>query len=162
MTRYALFAPMLMCACAEPNAGAAATTPAAPAAPTASQPADADVAAIRRTALDYIEGWYEGNAERMARALHPELAKRIVRTDRATGASRLSHMGADDLTQHTRAGGGKDTPAQRQLKEVTVFDVSGGAATAKIVASDWIDYLHLAKFDGRWVIVNVLWELNPE
>lgn len=42
--------------------------------------ANAD-AAIRQTALDYIEGWYEGNAERMERALHPELAKRIVRTN---------------------------------------------------------------------------------
>ena len=41
----------------------------------------ADSAAIRATALDYIEGWYEGNAERMERALHPELAKRIVNTD---------------------------------------------------------------------------------
>ena len=38
----------------------------------------ADADAIKQTALDYIEGWYEGNAERMERALHPELAKRIV------------------------------------------------------------------------------------
>src|SRR5262245_52406842 len=42
---------------------------------------EADLAAIKQTALDYIEGWYEGSAERMERALHPELAKRIVRTD---------------------------------------------------------------------------------
>ena len=33
----------------------------------------ADSSAIRATALDYVEGWYEGNAERMSRALHPEL-----------------------------------------------------------------------------------------
>ena len=38
----------------------------------------ADTAAIRATALDYAEGWYEGNPARMARALHPELVKRIV------------------------------------------------------------------------------------
>jgi hypothetical protein len=146
---------MLICACAEPQAGPAA--PATPAHPSA--PADADVAAIRQTALDYIEGWYTGDGDRMARALHPELAKRIVRTE--NGASRLSHMSAAELTQGTRNGGGKDTPAERQFKEVTVFDVYGGAATAKIVASDWIDYLHLSRVDGRWVIVNVLWELNP-
>jgi len=30
----------------------------------------------------------------------------------------------------------------------------------KIVARDWVDYLHVAKFNGRWVIVNVLWELK--
>jgi hypothetical protein len=27
--------------------------------------------------------------------------------------------------------------------------------------SDWIDYMHIAKFNGRWVIVNVLWEMKP-
>lgn len=25
----------------------------------------------------------------------------------------------------------------------------------------WIDYMHLAKWNGRWVIVNVLWENDP-
>jgi hypothetical protein len=24
--------------------------------------------------------------------------------------------------------------------------------------ADWIDYMQLARVDGRWVIVNVLWE----
>ncbi len=32
-----------------------------------------DREAITATALDYAEGWYEGNAERMERALHPDL-----------------------------------------------------------------------------------------
>ena len=28
--------------------------------------------------------------------------------------------------------------------------------------ADWVDYLQMAKVDGRWVIVNVLWESKPE
>lgn len=123
---------------------------------------DADSAAIRQTALDYIEGWYEGNAERMERALHPELAKRIVRTNPQNNQSRLDQMSAMSLVLGTRRGGGKDTPKDRQQKDVTVLDVYENAASAKIIASDWIDYLHLAKFGGRWVIVNVLWELKPK
>ncbi|HEX6284300.1 MAG TPA: nuclear transport factor 2 family protein, partial [Pyrinomonadaceae bacterium] len=47
----------------------------------AQQQSSNDAELIKQTALDYIEGWYEGNAQRMERALHPELAKRIVRTD---------------------------------------------------------------------------------
>ena len=119
-----------------------------------------DADAIKQTALDYIEGWYEGNAERMERALHPELAKRIVRSD-AKGRSSLGHMGAMQLVQYTRTSDGKNIPKDKQQKDVTVLDIFGGAASAKIVATDWIDYLHLAKFNGRWVIVNVLWELKP-
>jgi putative lumazine-binding protein len=116
---------------------------------------------IKQTALDYIEGWYEGNAERMERALHPELAKRIVRADQR-GRSNLGQMSAMTLVQGTRMGGGKDTPKEKQQKDVTVLDIFGNAASAKIIASEWVDYLHLAKWNGRWVIVNVLWELKPQ
>lgn len=122
--------------------------------------ADADKAAIKQTALDYIEGWYEGNAERMERALHPELAKRIVRSN-PEGRSRLDQMSAMSLVQGTRRGGGKETPKEKQLKDVTILDVYQNAASVKVVASDWIDYLHMAKYNGQWVIVNVLWELTP-
>jgi hypothetical protein len=122
---------------------------------------NADAAAIRQTALDYIEGWYEGNPERMERALHPELAKRIVRTNPQNNQSRLDQMSAMSLVQGTRRGGGRNTPKERQQKDVTILDVYEGAASVKVIASDWIDYLHMARFNGRWVIVNVLWELKP-
>ena len=123
-------------------------------------PSEADKAAIKQTALDYIEGWYEGDAERMERALHPELAKRIVRTN-PQGQSRLDQMSAMSLVQGTRRAYGKQTPKEKQQKDVTILDVFENAACAKVVASDWVDYLQLARWNGRWVIVNVLWELKP-
>jgi hypothetical protein len=125
----------------------------------AQSPSDAEL--IKQAALDYIEGWYEGNAERMERALHPELAKRIVRTD-PSGRSGLGQMSAMTLVQATRGGGGKSTPKEKQQKDVTVLDIFGNSASAKVIASGWVDYLHLAKWNGRWVIVNVLWELKPQ
>ena len=121
----------------------------------------ADASAIKQTALDYIEGWYEGNAERMERALHTELAKRIVRTNQE-GRSRLDQMSAMTLVQATRLGGGKDTPKEKQQKDVTILDFFENTASVKVVASDWVDYLHIAKSNGKWVIVNVLWELKPK
>jgi len=121
----------------------------------------AEQSAIKQTALDYIEGWYSGDAERMERALHSDLAKRIVITD-VQGKSRLNQTSAMGLVQGTRRGGGKATPKDKQRKDVTILDVDENAASVKIVASDWIDYLHIAKFNGRWVIVNVLWELKSK
>jgi len=121
----------------------------------------ADSNGIRQAALDYIEGYYEGDGARMERALHPELAKRIVRTN-DQGRSQLGQMSAMTLVLGTRAGGGKDTPVADRRKDVTIFDIYQGAASAKIYASGWVDYLHLAKWNGRWVIVNVLWELHPK
>ena len=124
------------------------------------QQAKPDAELIKQAALDYIEGWYEGDAARMERALHPDLAKRIVRVDQR-GRYMLGQMSAMTLVQLTREGDGKSTPKEKQQKDVTVLDVFGNAAVAKVIASDWVDYLQLAKWKGRWVIVNVLWEMKP-
>ena len=120
----------------------------------------ADSSGIRQAALDYIEGWYEGNGGRMERAVHPELAKRIVRSNEQ-GRSHLGQMSAMTLVQGAREAGGRDTPAGERKKDVTILDIYQNAASAKLYASGWVDYLHLAKWNGRWVIVNVLWELHP-
>ena len=118
--------------------------------------------AIKKTALDYIQGWYADDPARMERALHSELAKRMVSTDAMTGRSLLNQMSAMTLVQRTREGIGKKIPEDRQLKEVTILDRFNNAAVVKVVASDWVDYLEVAKFNGEWKIINVLWELKPK
>lgn len=122
---------------------------------------DPDREAIKRTALNYAEGWYEGNADKMESSLSPDLAKRIVRTN-DKGQSGLGQMTAMSLVQGTRGGFGKSTPTDQQQKDVTILDVFGGAATVKLEMRDWIDYMHLGKFNGKWVIINVLWETKPK
>jgi hypothetical protein len=121
----------------------------------------ADSAAIRQTALDYIEGWYEGNAERMERAVHPDLAKRIINAD-PRGRSMLGHQSAMTLVVNTRRGGGKEEPVAQQRKDVRILDVFRNTASVRVDASGWIDYMHIAKWNGRWVIINVLWELREQ
>ena len=122
---------------------------------------DSEREAIKRTALNYAEGWYEGNADKMESALHPDLAKRIVRTN-DKGQSGLGQMSAMSLVQGTRVGSGKQTPAAEQRKDVTILDMLGGAATVKLEMRDWVDYMHVGKFNGKWVIINVLWEMKPK
>ena len=121
---------------------------------------DADREAIKRTALNYAEGWYEGNAEKMESALHPDLAKRIARTN-DKGQTRLDQMSAMSLVQGTRGGFGKQTAKDEQQKDVTILDTLGGASTVKLEMRDWVDYMHIAKANGKWLIVNVLWEMKP-
>ena len=131
--------------------------------PSARAQSAADSSAIRQAALDYIEGYYTANADRMARAVHGELAKRIVVRDTSRPREFVRDMGATELIEGTRAGGGSKTPLERQRKDVTILDVSyNKAASVKIIASDWVDYLHVARVDGQWKIVNVLWERTPK
>ncbi|NUO72590.1 MAG: hypothetical protein HOQ10_07725 [Frateuria sp.] len=127
----------------------------------AEAPSAADRAAIAQTALDFEESWYAGDAARMARALHPRFVMRHVGTDPHSGASILTQdIGAQQLIELTREGKGKVAP-DRQRHDVTVLDVFANAATAKIVAWYGVDYLELALWNGRWVVVNVLWGKNP-
>lgn len=125
------------------------------------QALDDDRAAIIATALDYIEGFYNGDVARMERSLHPELAKRIAYVDPATERSRIAEMSALRLIQFTRGKQERPTPKAEQQKDVSILDLFGNAASVKIVAASWVDYLHLTKFNGRWQIINVLWEMKP-
>jgi hypothetical protein len=127
-------------------------------APLAAQTAQ-DSANIRMAALDYIEGWYSGNGDRMAKALHPELAKRIMFTD-TLGNYWIRDMGATELIRGTRTGGGTRTPAAERRTDVRVLDIFQNAASVRIDAGGWIDYLHLVRWHGQWLILNVLWELR--
>ncbi len=121
----------------------------------------ADSAGIRAAALDYIEGWYEADAARMERALYPELAKRNVSTDK-TGHSRLTQLSAMTLVQGTRHGGGSQIPPAQRKHDVRILDIYGGAASVRVTAATWVDYMHMARFNGRWQIINVLWENDPQ
>lgn len=122
--------------------------------PVAAQTA-ADSAAIRATALNYIEGWYSGDGDRMASALHPELAKRIVESS-ASGWSRLDNMSAAQLIDATR----NRNAGAKGRSDVVILDIFRNVAAVRVDADSWIDYMHLARWNGEWKIVNVLWELR--
>lgn len=137
---------------------AALLASAAFAAPARAQTA-ADSAAIRATALDYAEGWYTGDAARMGRSLHPRLAKRI--SVQREGAWQLQEMTAEELSRAAGGGGGTRTPEAQRQRDVQILDVFGSVASVRVTMSAWIDYMHMARVDGRWQIVNVLWEMKP-
>jgi hypothetical protein len=130
-----------------------------PAAPAKASPED--LAAIKATALDYVDSYYEGDAARMERALHPDLAKRIARRDQKSGKD-IQHMTAPELVAIIATGSGKNVPKEKQLRDVKILDVYGNAATVRADMVGWVDYMHIAKINGKWKIVNVLWELHPK
>jgi hypothetical protein len=113
---------------------------------------DATHQAIERAARDYVEGWYEGSAERMRRALHPELAKRSVAKGEAGTTLR-------SVTAVALIDGAKARPlAPGQRVTVEILDVHGPLATVKIASPLFVDYAHMALWNGEWKVLNVAWE----
>ncbi len=118
-----------------------------------------DTTAIRAAALDYIEGWYEGDPLRMERALHPRAVKRF-QEHLPDGTIRLTETSGLQLVQQTRQGGGSRVPKAGRGIILRVLDVYQDVASVRVDAHQWVDYLHLARQGGRWRIVNVLWEVR--
>jgi hypothetical protein len=127
--------------------------------PTMRAQSAADSAAIRATALDYIDGWYTNNPTRMERALHPHLAKRMVWADSA-GRSHLVDMTALELIQGTKVH--PPVPAPERRHDVTILSTFGNVAMVRIEATEWVDFLQEIKWNGSWKIINVVWENRPE
>ena len=124
--------------------------------PMLDQAAQEDLERIRQVVLDYIEGWYTGDAARMERTLHPDLVKRCILAD-PRGFDRLEPISALGMLIATRHGGGSRTPPEKIHNEIIIHEVHGPIASASVRSTDYVDYLHLGCFLGRWQIVNVLW-----
>lgn len=112
--------------------------------------------AIKEAALDYAEGYYEGSGERMERAVHPLLFKRGLVKVGDQGDPFLVFMNSEALIEAARSGRGKVDPDKRNIS-VAVLDLNENTASAKVFTVQFNDFLHLAKVNGRWKIVNVLW-----
>ncbi len=119
-----------------------------------------DVEAIRQAALDYVQGWYEGDVERIRRSVHPELAKRRILRDPHTGEEHVRHVSKQLLIDLTQQGGGSDVPVDKRYYDVSILDVSGEIASVRAESYEYVDYLHLALSRGKWMIVNVLYVLK--
>ncbi|HZF41974.1 MAG TPA: nuclear transport factor 2 family protein [Sphingomonadaceae bacterium] len=121
------------------------------------------VAAIEAVAYDYVDGQLEGDAKRVARALHPDLAKRAVVGDWPTAREMfpLRRMSADELVQLT-ADGSLRTPREKWVRSVEVLDIAGNAAVARVETPWFVDHFHLGRFGDRWLIINALWWSKPQ
>jgi hypothetical protein len=117
--------------------------------------------AVKQAVLDYVEGIYEVDHKRIERSVHPELAKRgfyVKKGETAYTGTPMTFTQLVELAKTYNKGGRvpKDAP-----KEVVIYDVLDQTATAKLTAVWGIDYMHLAKYEGKWMIVNILWQTSP-
>ena len=126
-----------------------------------------DTLAIKKAALNYIEGWATGDVERIKESVSPELSKR-----RVASAGDLVYV--QDMSQSllcvAALGNAKGvrmqdlTPGKSLSPEIKILDIDGTNASVKTwnVKYGFFDYIHLSKAGGRWMIINVLWDMNSK
>lgn len=113
---------------------------------------DTDVEEIERVALDYLEGYVSGDAERHLQSYHPEAIKRRYHlgTDGVVGIIHLSpQIMADDAALQT--------PQQAEA-EIIIDAVYDDIATVRIYSPWWVDFAHVVKARGAWKLLHVTWQ----
>ena len=123
-------------------------------------PSDADRGAVERAALDYLEGFYEGSTEKLLHGVHPEVVKYgFAMEDGSYSGSPMSFDQMLAFTTSVKKRGRQPEPGT--VKRVEILDVLDQTAAVKVYAWWGSDYLLMAKYEGDWKIVNVLWQTPP-
>jgi hypothetical protein len=122
--------------------------------PPTPAPTAADRRAVEAVVRDYYEGWYTADAGRMARALHPALAKRAFGQgpDRAP---EIDETTAEEMIEATAAGRGR--PRAGEKLDIRIAEIGGGIASVNVFADHYVDFLHLIRTPDGWRIINALW-----
>lgn len=118
-----------------------------------------DKAAVHRAAMDYLEGFYEGDTAKLVRSLRPEMYKYGFfkpRDATAYSGQRMTYAEAMTYARNVKANN-RPAPATAP-KEVVVYEVLNETAAVKVTAWWGIDYMLLGKFDGKWMISHILWQ----
>jgi hypothetical protein len=123
-----------------------------------------DTLLIKETVLNYLEGLDTNDYSRVEKAMHPELAKRVIKKD-DKGNYALDNMSASLLLFYTKTFDyttlyKADVNPEEPLKvEVIIFDISNDIASVKAIQNKFafFDYIHIGKINGEWKIINILW-----
>lgn len=121
--------------------------------PTQRRPVDEEL--IREVARAYLESWLDGDGERMRSALSPSLAKRGLEYEPDGSVGPLRDL---DMQYMVASAGQRPRPEYERTCQISILDLAANIASVKVRSQPFIDYLHVAKIDGRWSIVNVLYE----
>lgn len=118
-----------------------------------------DRAAVHQAALDYLTAVYEAKPELIERSVSPKLTKHgfVRQADGTYRHGRMTYAELLDVARTWNADGRRD----QSIKEVVVGDVSDQTATAIVRAAWGYDHMQLAKIDGRWQILNIVWQTYP-
>jgi len=116
-----------------------------------------EIDAVRNAALDYIEGYVTGDAERHARAYHPECVKRRFVTDEETGIDGLVVLSPRIMADYAAR-----TRIDDCETDVIIDAISEGIASVRVYSCRWVDFLHVVRARGEWRLFHVTWHRRPD
>ena len=114
-----------------------------------------DSGAVQATVKNYIEAYYQGDVARMQATLDPHYLKHMIH-----GTIPIREKTGPQMIAEIRTHGPADLPKSQKTESISVLDISGNIASAKLVTPHWVDYMTLSKSGGNWKILAVVQQIE--
>jgi hypothetical protein len=120
--------------------------------------------AIHTVMLSYVEALYEADTVKIIKSVHPALRKigywfnagdKKYRDNLPMTFTQLKNLSASWNLDGNNAN-------EKSIKEAVIYEINDRTASGKVEAVWGVDYMHLAKLDGEWKIMNIIWQSRPE
>ncbi len=116
----------------------------------------AEVTAIKTAALGYLDGWFKSDSQKMADALHPFLHKFRVKKVGDSEHEFIDVMTAEELIGISKINQEWVKNKGHQGPEILFHNADIAVVFAQ--SDGFYDLINLAKFNGEWKVVQVLWQ----
>ncbi|HEX3740553.1 MAG TPA: nuclear transport factor 2 family protein [Terriglobales bacterium] len=110
---------------------------------------------VQATVRNYIEAYYRGDAPRMRATLDSHYLKHMIH-----GTIPIREKTGAQMVDEVRTHGPADLPESEKTESISVLDISGNIASAKLITPHWVDYMTLTKSGGNWKILAVVQQIE--
>lgn len=118
-----------------------------------------DTLEIKRISLGYLMALQELKPDLMSEVMNDSLNKVSIGYSRELKKEVVTYIPKERMIQNAENWNKSNTRfPSKPSNEVTILDIYNRIATVKLYSDNWVEYLHLIKLDGKWSIVNLLWQ----
>lgn len=122
---------------------------------------DTDAKEIEQAVLNYVSSIYDVKPDLLDESVSPKLQKLgYMPAKDGSGLEEgwMTFAELKDLAGHLNKDGMFDP--KTSPRKVTILEHTDMIANVKLDAAWGIDYIHLTKNSGKWMIINVIWEMG--
>ncbi len=115
---------------------------------------------IKRVSVGYLIALQELKPELMKEVMNDSLNKVTIGFNRTLRKESVTvPLTKNRMIQNAKNWNKSNTRfLPNPSNQIKILDVYHRIATVKLYSDNWVEYLHLIKLDGKWSIVNLLWQ----
>jgi len=115
---------------------------------------------VTKACTNYIEGFYEGDTDKLKTSLQPNLHKfgfwKSKKTKAYGNPIPMTFEGALKFAKNVKEK--KNFAKKGSPKKIQILDLLDKIAVVKVTAYWGTDYMHLSKQGNKWMIEQVIWQ----